>query len=383
MGDGLVSGAWSLRVRNPDRTVGAFGEYTSATLIERFNTPDTLQVSGRAADLSDFAILGSGCTLADDSGARRFNGPLTQLIRRGDGTCTLTWTSDLIWLWDRIVYPNSAQAITGQSVDYDVRTGPAETVLLAYANANAGPGALSSRRVGGLTVPASAGRGGTVKITARLDVLGRLVADIAEAANLRVRVIQSGTSLALVVTDVPDLSATALYGSADSGGPGLLADDWTWTLTRPTVTDAITAGGGEGAARIFREAIDANALSRWGARVELLVDQRQTTDTAELDQAGADALTAGSEPVEISATVLDSPDLRIGVDVPLGARVTLDLAGELVVDRLRQVTTTITVQDGSPTVQTVPLVGSPDAGLTRDQREFIAMRRTLRKVATR
>lgn len=376
-------GGWSLRARGADRSPGAFAEFSSAILVERFNLPDSLQATGRTADLAEFAVLGTGCTLADETGTRRFNGPLTSIVRRGNGTCTLTWTSDLIWLWDRVCYPNPGQPITGQTTDYDIRNGAAETVLLGYIAANAGPAALTARRVAGLTLPDSSGRGATIRVTARLDVLGRLVADIAEAAGLRVHVVQSGTTLGVTVTTAPNLAASARYGPADAGGPGLLSDDWTWTLTRPSVTDAITAGGGEGVDRIFREAIDTAATARWGARVEALIDQRQTTDIGELDQAGAEALAGGADPVEISATILDSPDLRIGVDVPLGALVSLDLDGHRIVDRLRQVTTTITRQSGAATVQVVPIVGSPDAGLTRDQKEFIKMRNALRKVVSR
>jgi hypothetical protein len=378
----LTPGTWALRARAADRSAGAFAEFTSATLVERYGLPDTLQIVGRARDLGDFVTPGSGCTFADESGGRRFNGLLTQIVRKGDGTGVLTWAGDDLRLWDRIVYPDPAHAITAQTLDYDVRTGPAESVLLNYIKFNAGPSALAARRVAGLTVPASAGRGATITTTARLDVLGRLITDIAEAAGLRVRVVQDGTDLDVVVSVVPDLTATARYGSADAGGPGLLADDWSYTLNRPTTNDAIVAGGGEGAARLFVEQADSGAQALWAARIESMVDQRQTSDTGELTQAGVDELAGGAAPVEITATVLDSPDLRIGVDVPLGALVSLDLAGELVVDRLRQITTEITVASGSPTVKITPLIGSLDAALTRDQKQFLAMKRALRKVAS-
>ncbi|MGN6245106.1 MAG: Gp37-like protein [Motilibacteraceae bacterium] len=374
---------WTLRGRTATLGRGDIVRDWSATLVERWNLPDTLQVTGRTDNLRSLFALDGGVTLADESGVR-FSGQLSSLQRKGDRTCTLTFESDLIRLWERIVYPTPTNAITAQTVDVgDVQTGAAETVLLHYISANAGPSALTARKVTGLTVPASSARGGTVTVTARFDNLGRLVADIGAAAGLDVEVVQSGTTLATTVTAAPDLSATARYGVPGFGGPGLLGEDWSYTLTKPDVTRAEVGGGGEGTARVFRERPDTTAETTWGRRVEAFIDQRQTTDTAELDKAGDDALAEGSQPVSISAPILDSPGLRLGVDVPLGALVTLDLDDERVVDRLRQLTTRIAVDSGSPTVSVEGVVGTADAGLTRSQKEFLAMRKTLRKVVTR
>jgi hypothetical protein len=268
--------------------------------------------------------------------------------------------------------------------DYDTQTAvPAETAILHYIAANAGPGAQASRRVPNLVVPTSQGRGGTVTITARLDNLGQLISDTAEAASLKVRVLEQGGQLVVTVDTVPDLRATARYGPADAGGPGLLAEGWTYTINRPDTTTSIAAGGGQGTSRLFREHTDTAATAAWGARIERIVNQEQTLVAAELDQAATDDLTAGAQPVSITATVLDSPDLRIGVDVPLGAYVTLNLDGELVVDRLRRVTTTIQAASGTPTVTVDPVVGSLNADLTRAQRQFLADRKALRKVVAR
>lgn len=374
---------WTLRARTAALGRGAIVRDWSAVLVERWNRPDTLQVTGRTDSLRDLFALDGGVTLADDTGVR-FSGPLSSLTRKGDRTCTLTFESDLIRLWERITYPTPSAAITAQTTDFgDVQTGAAETVLLHYISVNAGASALAARRVTGLSVPASSGRGGTATVTARYDNLGRLVADIGQAAALDIDVVQSGITLNVVVTPAVDLSTTARYGLPGRGGPGLLSEDWKWTITKPDLTRADVAGGGEGTARILRERADTTAETAWGRRVEQFIDQRQTTDTSELDKAGDDALTEGSQPVSISAPISDSPGLRLGVDVPLGALVTLDLDDERVVDRLQQLTTSITGASGEPTVSVTGVVGSPDAGLTRAQRDFLAMRKTLRKVVTR
>lgn len=373
-----LDSGWTLRQRSGALTPGKVYTDWTGTLVERTNLPDTLQVEGPLERLRDLLVPGSGVTLEDGVGTR-FSGPLTEFTKRGDGTCTATFASDLIWLWGRICYPTPAAVWQSQSADYDTRTGAAETVLLAFVNANVGPGALAARQRPGLTLPTTLGRGGTVTITARFDNVGQLVRDIAEAAGLRVTVLQAGASLVLAVDQPADLSAWARYGTGDAGGPGILSEEWEYTVKAPELTRALVGGGGEGAARILRERASTPVESLWGNRSEVFVDQRNTSDTAELDKAGDDEIADGAEPVQIRATVPDVEGMRLVSNVPVGSLVGLDLDGDFIVDRLRQVTTEIAA-DGT-TISGV--VGSSDAGLTRDQTAFLKLRKALRKVQAR
>lgn len=371
--------SWTLRQRSSSRTLGQVHTDWAGDLVERCNLPDTLSVKGPLGALRPLLTPGGGCTLEDDDGVR-FSGPLTSFTKSGNGTCSATFASDLIWLWGRICYPAPAVAWSAQTADYDVRTGPAETVLLAYVNANAGPGAIAARRVPGLALPASAGRGPTTPITARFDNLGQLVRDLADVAGVRVLVRQdSGTTLQLQVLTTADLSAVARYGTDEGGGPGVLSEDWSFTVSTPGATRALVGGGGEGVLRLLREREDTSAESLWASRTELFVDQRQTSDTGELDQAGDAALDDAANPVTITATLPDADGMRLIQDVPIGSLVALDLDGDLVTDRLRQVTTSIT-PDGD--VRT-GVVGSPDSGLTRDQKKFLSLHKAIRKVQAR
>lgn len=368
--------SWTLRSRDSGRVLGEIVSDWNGNLVERHNLPDTFQATAPSRVMASLMEPGGGCTLEDDDGVR-FSGPMTSYIKRGRGEATVTFTSDLIWLWDRIGYPVPGAAWQSQTADYDTRSGPAETVLLAYVNANAGPGALAARRVAGLTLPASSGRGGSAPLTVRFDNLGQLARDLAEYAGLRVLVRQTtGTTLQLELLDALDKTATARYGTDESGGPGILDDNWTLEVRSPDLTRALVAGGGEGAARVLRERSDAAAEDLWSRRIEALVDQRQTSDTDELDRAGDDAIRDGSEPVVVKCSLPDAPGMRLITDVPIGSLVSLDLDGDHVVDRLRQVTTTITA-DGSTRTG---VVGSADAGLTREQKRFLKTRRALRKV---
>lgn len=370
---------WTLRQRSSGRALGVVYSDWGGELVERHTLPDTLTVGGSLSSLRSLLTPGGGCTLEDDNGVR-FSGPLTAFSKSGDGTCTATFSSDLIWLWGRICYPDPGNTWATQSDDYDIRSGAAETVLLSFVNVNAGPGALAARRVAGLALPASAGRGPSTSVTARFDNLGQIVRDLAEIAGVRVVVRQvSGTTLQLEVTTAADLSATARYGTDESGGPGLLDQDWRFSVAAPNATRALVGGGGEGVARVLRERADTAAEALWSTRTEVFVDQRQTSDTGELDRAGDSSLADGANPVSITAVLPDAPDMRLITDVPIGSVVSLDLDGDLVTDRLRQVTTTIAaggdVRSG--------VVGSPDAGLTRDQKKFLKLHKAIRKVQAR
>ena len=485
---------WTLRARAADLSSGAIFSDWTGTLVERYNLPDTLQVDGTLAHLRSLLTPGGGCTLEDDNGLR-FSGPLTEFTKRGDGTCTATFASDLIWLWGRICYATPGAVWASQTADFDTRTGAAETVILSFVNVNAGPGALTARRAG-LTLPTSGERGGTITTTARFDNLGQLVHDLAEAAGLRITVLQDGTDLALAVAQPADLSAWARYGTADAGGPGILSEDWEYTARAPELTRAMVAGGGASYQwnvpnRVNRERTDTTAETLWALRHEVFVDQRGSSaassawkdyldaradknekvnaydavsdklaaaqrrkdaaqnaydqaaltltlnpgnstatsnkaaaqdrlddatddvtdftadkaaaltaknaavtaeadaldaydaaviaDQAEYDKAGDDEIAQGAEPVQIRATLPDVLGMRLVTEVPVGSKVGLDLDGTFVVDRLRQVTTEFGV-DG---VVATGVVGSADAGLTRDQRQFLKIRKALRKVQAR
>lgn len=339
-------------------------------LVERVNLPDTVQVTGplsamepiRTAGVTASAILGDG---------RVWTGIVTDIADSGitDGSqyrerSTVTLTSDLLWVWSRLCYPVPTQPWANQSAAaYDTRTGPAETLALAYTAANL--------RGAPLTVPASLGRGASRQVTARFDILGRLVADLLEPAALRITAVNGAIS----ITAMPDLTSWATYGDAASGGALAMLSDWGVQVSRPASTAVLVAAGGELTARVTREA--ALTGTPWG-RIESFLDQRQTTDVAEIDAAGQGALVDGASPVRVRASIPDVEGMRPGVEVPVGSLVAMSLAGRTVIDRIRTVTTT-----WEPAGVTRTATVGPESGeLTRDQQAFLALARTVRKAAS-
>jgi hypothetical protein len=360
---------WSIQPRTAALVRGSdpVRFWSSLIVVERHNVdgaaPGTWQVEARNEGLAGLLSAGSGAILFRD-GVRIMSGPVTS-IKRGANVSTVSGIADTDCLSDRILFPEPSKAITAQTVAYDNRSGPAESVLLAYIDANAGPGARPERRIPGLRVPVSAGRGKATVVTGRLTSLGEAVADVAEGGGLHVEVLHNedavGPFLEVLVRPVADRSANVRFGTFGSFTGGLVGEDWSYTLSRPTVTDAIVAGGGQGVARTFVQRTTPAAESLWAAKVETLIDQRQTVDTAELVQAGDEALLGGANPVSVSFTVIDSPDVRYRRDWSVGDIVGVSVDGIDLVAPVREVTTTVSGSSGSPSETISAMVGSRDS----------------------
>jgi hypothetical protein len=382
--------SWTPRVRLADLTLADPILFEDLILIERYGQPDALSITGHIDDLRSAFQPGSGIVLVDDNGVQRFSGvapqfPKVFVERRGDHTATINYDADLVHLWERTCYPTPANAWTAQTTGYDVQTAVHETRILGYISRNAGPDAYHSgtfdRRVPNLTVPASEGRGTSAKTSARFQNLGQLVAELAEAANLRVTIRHDVVEgeLVVVVDTVPDLSAWARFGDASTGDLGLLGEDWRYAVGVPGATTVLSAAKGELENRALNVLTDNTRKTAWGRHIELFLDQRGTDDAGEISAGMATAMAENAPTVEASAPIA-AGDLEFGPGegaITLGAKVAVNLDGEVVVDRVRQVSTTVSVTAGEPTVKVEPLFGTPDAALPISEK---ALRRLLQRM---
>jgi hypothetical protein len=341
--------------------------WSQLTVVERHNVldvaPGTWQVTARNEGLDGLLTPGNGVILFRN-GQEIMSGPITS-IARGETVSTVSGLADTDLPNDRILYPDPARAITAQTKAYDNRSGPAEDVLLDYLAANMGATALTGRRLVKLRLPTSGHRGANVSITGRLAQMGTTLADVAESGGLHFEILHGeddqGPFLGVVVRPVVDRSADVRFGTTGSFTGGVIGEGWAYTLNRPKVTAAIVAGGGELVDRTFVERTNPEAESLWGARIEQLIDQRQTTDPAELTQAGDDALADGAEPVNVSFTITDSPDVQYRRDWFSGDIVGASVDGNDFVAPVREVTTTVAKASGGPTENISAVVGSRNA----------------------
>lgn len=359
---------WSIRVLDKSFNALDVASFRQLRLDERFNLPDVLQVQGLTDSLRAFMHKGYGIRVLDETGAAKFTGFLAQPDKAGlTRSSTLTFTGDLFRALARFVYP-VPDHVWGDwgTASHDTVTGPAETRLLHYLDVNAGPSAITARRVAGLTIPATGGRGPTGTSSERFTAMTDLVAALGEEGNLRVTCLRSfDGSLPLVITQPPDLTATA-------EGPRLLDEDWTHSWAIPTATVALVAGGGEGTGRTSQETVNPTDESDWAIRIETFVDQRDSTDVDELVKSGEDALTEAQGAREVRANV------KATTEVPVGTKVALRIDGELVTDRVRQISTVIGGEGATSTV--TPIFGSPDAGLPLREKQLRLITRDIRRL---
>jgi hypothetical protein len=373
---------WTARVRTAAHALTEPFLFSELTLVERYGPPDSLVISGQIEDLRPAFDLNSGIVVWDETGRMRFSGvppqpPKPKLERRGDGTAVLAYESDLVHFWDRLCWPSPSFAWSLQTTAYDVQTAVHEDRIIGYATRNAGSIAFvdfsNDRRIPHIRFPTSLGRGTSDQTSARFQNLGALVAELAEAANLRVTIQQTYTGttpfLDVVIDGVPDLSDWSRFGDATSGTLGFLAPDWRYAIgTGASVI--LSAAGGELENRLLDMNRDNTREVAQGRRIEIFLDQRDTELSAEINQGMATAMAENAPTVEAEAPII-AGNFEFGPgagNIPVGAEVTVSLDGELVVDRIRQITTTVANQDGQATITVEPIFGSPDAGLTIEQK---------------
>lgn len=324
-------------------------------------------------------LLQPGCgVVIIHNGAVFLSGPVDTIpfARDGDqnakpGTLTVAGSDDLAHIAERVVYPDPTATAANQTVDSNwMRTGVAGKVMTDLVNANASQSApLVVRRVPGLVVADASSLGSTSTTNARFSALAdELRTQALAGGNLGFKCSQTAGEAGLTqellfqVYQPRDLSLIARF-SFEMGNLRSIA----FSQSAPTVSTALVAGEGVGTDRTILEFSDSVAEATWGRRVEQFVDQRDTSDPVQLAQAGADALSQGSQQVQLSSTTVDSPTLRFGVDDPtqgitgygLGDQVSVSpYPGTGVVDIVRAVTLTSDATNGE---LVTALIGSTDA----------------------
>lgn len=237
------------------------------------------------------------------------------------GTVTVEGVTDEIALADALSFPDPTNPDpTTQTLAHDIRSGPAESVIYGFVNANIGPGAPATRRKAKLIMGANKGRGSTIKKSARFPVLGSLIQEIALADSLGFRVVQRGDNLVFEVYEVQDRSKVIRL---DIMNNTLAAQ--TLAVKPPDVTQVIVAGQGELTERAFYAASNADALQAeldWGRRIERFVDQRQTDDFNEYVTKANEVLAAGGfTQLGVKLEPMDDSTMRFGTDWNLGDKV--------------------------------------------------------------
>lgn len=388
-----MSPRFQILVRDSSRSiVGQVSDYTTLTGVLRFNAVGAFTL-GIAADSEQAALLteGNGLLVFKDT-ALLASGPIRSVdwarssSSGGAGTLTVSGVDDMTILAEATCWPNPAAAIGSQgSSIYKIAAVKAETAMRALVNSNIGPGALTTRKISGLTLDTDLARSTTItKQLNQFDSLLAVLQDIAKTANLGFRVVQIGSGLQFQVYEPRDLSLSARF-SFDLGN----LIDASYSTTPPTMTRALVVAGGASSPRLAK-LYDRTDVLFPGLVVEGFVDKTDIDTasvdlTAQMDQAADEALTSGASQGSLSLIPIDIPGLQFGADYTVGDIVSCQVRNTFFSDVVREVTITSDASSGTTVKATV---GGPDSS---DNTDVVAeiykflgqVKRTASKLLTR
>lgn len=335
----VISPLYRVIIRNVTRTrVGEIQAFTKISFSLKYNDVGTwsLEIS---KDHPKAALLTKGAWLTFMVGDFELCSGVLRGFKQswgssdiGTGTLTAYGPTAEVVISDRLAYPVPGSVATSQAGSaYDSRSGVGETIIKAWVDANAGPSAIAARKTGGLVIETDAGRGETIKGSARMDNLLTFIQPLAESAKLGFNV-QFGTddTMSFQMFQPADRSATAKFGRE----LGNLVS-FEYTQEAPKSSDVVVGGSGDLTARVFREITDSVTIADWGNRSETFVDRRDTADATELDQAATEESVNNGPVAGLTIKTIDTPLLAFGVDYYLGDKVSIPEFG--ITDVLRAV----------------------------------------------
>lgn len=246
-------------------------------------------------------------------------------------------------------WPVPAAGTGGQTVPYWTMTGPAETVAKAVLAANV-------TRLGlPVTVAPDLGRGATVSLASRFHpVADRLLPAIASTGiGVTVDLVEGvGLVIDCYVPTVHTLPLTAASGVIVAG---------TWRRVWPTVTRVVAGSQGEAEARVFfGPLVDAAREAEWGVVIEAFIDARDTDDPAVVTARMQEALDAGAPGVELSVSLVETPDFAYADPYYVGDVVPITLGpGVTTTDVIFEAELVSTVDGGH---EMTPRIGKSSSG---------------------
>lgn len=237
---------------------------------------------------------------------------------------------------------------------YDRRTGPAETVLKAYIQANA------IDRLGlPLTCAPDQGRGSVIAGVLRFHPLFDRLFPVVDGAGLDrsgigVTIRQVGAGLVL---DAYETNPVPKVLTEESG----VISSWRWSRAAPTATRVVMAGQEAAAARVFREVADLARETQWDFIAERVQDARDEENPTELLVRAADVLREGDRKNGLAVTLSETATFRYGKVAKVGDLLTIGLPGGVAIgpEVLREVLLSWTRDEG---YRAIPQIGELENG---------------------
>jgi hypothetical protein len=367
---------YAIRVRNSSRQLlGEVDAYRHFECVLRYNSVSTwtLELDASHPMAGYLATVGNGIIVTRTIVTQvtgvvvqskiLLSGPIWHFQRKKQGNqLIVAGFDDTAYLSMRDAWPVPSASVAADfaSAAYDTRSGASETVIRAYINANAGPGAPVARQIAGLTLDADLGRGSTVHGNARFDQMTTkdglgIIQVLASVGNIGFKIIQvpNGTNLQLQFYVPSDLTSTVKL----SEELGTIAD-FDYSLDGPDLDSGgnfvVAGGGGDGTARVFAIGSDSASITKWG-RIETFRDARDTSDPTTLGERITDTLNNSAEKVSFQATLAQTDSLIYGRDFNIGDKVTCVIDGVSMTNIVQEVNIAL---DMNSAETVTPLVGS-------------------------
>ncbi len=175
---------------------------------------------------------------------------------------------------ERLAYPAA-----GDSHDRQTAV-PAETAMRYYVNKNAGPLAVAARQIPSLTIPASAGVGGTMSYAARYQLVAEVLSEIGLTSGLGWQITFDRVANTLVFNTVEGVDrTTSVFFDFDFE----TLEKWEELISiLDSKTFALVAGQGEG--------VDREIVERYTGAVPTGLDRREAFIDARDVEPGQTAL---------------------------------------------------------------------------------------------
>lgn len=318
-------------------------DLTDLTVVAKFNSVGSWKITLPASHplVNILKTAGSGLIVTGPSGVI-LSGPTVAAKNIADfespkGLWEIEGRDDSIILSERLAYPTPSTAdVELQTVAYDTRVGPAETIMKEYVDVNIGPSGAVERSITNLTVEADAALGSTLTTSARFNQLDKLISAIASIDSLGYTIEQNGDNLVFKVYQPVDRSGEIRM---DIDNNQLSKTEYLYK--QPEATRIIVGGAGSANQRIFIERSSVDSLSaetEWSRRIEVFHDARSSQGLDELQQAGDEELvTKGKTIRSVSITPNDYTTMRYGVEWGLGDIVSVTVDGTEVIQIITEV----------------------------------------------
>lgn len=370
---------WKIYARDAQlRRQGEVDDFAELEVVRRWNDIGTwmLKLDRRSPLAGVLRQPGAGILVTRDD-SLWMGGPWTtaeHMVTADGETLQLAGKDDNIWLARRLGSPSPTEFVPPYTAqDYDVRTGTASTVLRAYVNANMGAGAAGVRQIANVTLGADPLAGGSVTGRARWQVLLPLLQELATSAGIGFNLTQASSSLQFQTFAPTDKTGSVRF-SRDLGN---LAE-FRYRESAPDANYFYVGGGGEGTARTIYERPDSASVAEWGRLEGELIDRRDTTNPTELAQSASDKIADQQAKATLSATLVDTSQIRYGFDYDLGTKVTVELDNPGSTDVVQDIIRRVQLKADNDGFTITPSVGTEGA-----QHEGLQIFRTVQQLNDR